>query len=288
MPVERLDRERRAGHAPRRSARDSASATVGVDRRARRAAACRATSQTSAPLETIARPCEPTCSKTASVQRSGRPVTNTTGHAEPRRRPAPRGCARDAAVGADQGAVEVGGDEPWVSSQARAARPRQPGRRHHELAVLVGAAQLGEPALGEHPDAGLVGRLDAGPDAYAGRVGLGEQRLQRLGREAPAAGLVDQPVADLGLGTPSAAPAGRRSRSSRGRSPRTMCRGAHGSPARYDRRGVAVVLARVVAGASACRRAGADVGGLVGRPRSSRSRSVVDALGERSRSWSRT
>src|SRR5215210_1454228 len=38
-----------------------------------------ATSQTSAPLETTARPWWPTYSKTSSAQRSGRPVTNTTG-----------------------------------------------------------------------------------------------------------------------------------------------------------------------------------------------------------------
>ena len=44
-----------------------------------RCTAERATSQTRPPLDTMARPCPPTYSKTSSAQRSGRPVTKTTG-----------------------------------------------------------------------------------------------------------------------------------------------------------------------------------------------------------------
>ena len=37
------------------------------------------TSYVIAPLETTASPCSPMCGQNASIQRSGRPVTNTTG-----------------------------------------------------------------------------------------------------------------------------------------------------------------------------------------------------------------
>ena len=56
-----------------------------------------------------------------------------------------------------------------------------------------------KPTLRQHAQAGAVLGLHARPDAYAGPVGVLEQRGQRLGDGAVAASVLDQPEADLGL-----------------------------------------------------------------------------------------
>src|SRR4051812_35459274 len=70
---------------------------------------------------------------------------------------------------------------------------------HHELPVLGGAAQLRETAAGEHLEADPVLGSHARPDAYAGPVGLLEQRRERLRDRPVAAGVLHEAEADLGL-----------------------------------------------------------------------------------------
>ena len=199
MPVERLDRERRAGDRraqvlgrPRARSRSPSAA--------RCAARARATSQTSAPLETIARPCDPTYSKTTSVQRSGRPVTKTTGTpssstasstsrctvGDACRRSGP-GCRRGRWRPAEASSLSppaLPGSGRAITSSPSSLAPRSSVKPHfastRTLALLVGStlARTRTPAASVSTSSAV----------------------QRLGREAPAARLLDQPVADLGLG----------------------------------------------------------------------------------------
>ena len=136
----------------------------------------RPTSTTAAPLETIARPCCPTIG-----QQVVHPADRPGGHDHDRdaaaveRRPARRGSGRRREPSLrTQGAVEVGGDQPRRRSPAA-------GGRSTSSPVVVAAAQLGEAAPGEHPEAGGVVGLDAGPEPDAEPVGLGDERRERLG-----------------------------------------------------------------------------------------------------------
>ena len=202
------------------------------------------------PLLQIASPCPPTSAHSVSIQRIGRPVVKTTGTprsssavstARVRSVTVPSVCSR-----VPSRSVRRGRRARLSHRRDRAQRPR-----HHELAVLVGAAELGEAALGEHPDARRVVGQDGGPDAYAVRVGQRQQRADRLGGDAATAGVGDQAVADLGLGhvVGGTAAGGPKKPIEPKTSPskvRVMCRGPHGSSPFDHRRGVAVVLARVV------------------------------------------
>ena len=83
------------------------------------------------------------------------------------------------AVGADQGAVEVGRDQPG-SGRLPGARVIGATDGPSRAVVLVGSAELGEAAPRQHPQAGGWW-ADAGADPDAQPVGLDEQRAQRLG-----------------------------------------------------------------------------------------------------------
>ena len=99
-------RDRARGSRPATSRRTSTGMV-----RAVRTARC-ATSYTMPPLLQIARPWPPTSSHSVSIQRIGRPVVKTTG--TPRSSRAVEdgaGALGDGAVGVEQGAVEVGGDQ---------------------------------------------------------------------------------------------------------------------------------------------------------------------------------
>src|SRR6195952_3356844 len=73
------------------------------------------------------------------------------------------------------------------------------GPNHDQLAVLVRAPQVREPAARQDPQARPVLGPHARPDAYAGPVGLLEKRRQCLAHRTVPAGLLDEPEADLGL-----------------------------------------------------------------------------------------
>ena len=251
VDARRASRPRTSSRARPRAGRSAtASAGRGVDRAARCAARRGRRPRRARRWRRSRGRAPPTCSKTSSVQRSGRPVTNTTGTPQrPRRasstvagavgdacrRSAP-GCRRGRWRPAGASAVTTSGSGRAITSSPSSLAPRSSVKPHfastRTLALLVG--------------------LDAGADAYAGRVGLDEQRRERLGREAPAAGLLDQPVADLGLGHAVGGGLGRAEeadRAERGGAADDVPR-RPGVAGLVDRGRVAVVVARVVAGAS--------------------------------------
>ena len=149
MPVERLDGEGRAGTAARSSLATRRSAGVGLDRPLELAARPAATSQTRAPLETIA--------EAVLARRARRPPRSSAAAGRSRRRPARRASSTAASTSRVRSET-LPSERTRVPSRsvATSLRPGHGAERpgHHQLAVLVAPAQLGEAALGEHPDAG--------------------------------------------------------------------------------------------------------------------------------------
>ena len=155
--VEGLHGVRRAGHRLAQQPADLAGACP-AGPAARGGPATRATSQTSAPLETTARPWLPTCSKTSSAQRSGRPVTKTTG--------TPRSSR---AVSTSRVYVATPSRRSGPACRRGRSRPAWAGRRAQNQRPISVAAPSSADDVGD-----VVGRVD--------------DLLDRLAHGDPAAG----------------------------------------------------------------------------------------------------
>ena len=109
------------------------------------------TSKSTAPFETMARPSSPTCSHRLSIHRSGRPVTKTTGTPRPSTAASTDRVYGDTVpslrsnVPSRSVAISRGRDESVIGS---VFSDRAQGSAHHEMTVLVAAAQVGETAGG--------------------------------------------------------------------------------------------------------------------------------------------
>ena len=274
MPGEGLDRERRAGHG-RADALGGRQPDVDRDRPLEPGHVAAARPRPARRWRPRRGRARPTWAKTSSAQRSGRPVTKTTG--TPRSSSASitaRVAVGDGAVGADEGAVEVGGDEAREHHGSRPPAAAGSGRAKTRLPSSSVPRRSVKPHLASTLMLGGVGRLDAGPHPHAAGVGLGEHAPQRLGGQARGRG---RPRRGRSRPRPRAARrrrrAGRRSRSSR--PPDAVAHDVAGAPAEvlagvgagdHQAGRVDVVLARVVGVPLGPAVAGADVGDLAAGP----------------------
>ena len=252
MPAQRLDRERRAGHGraqqlarPRRPRAGS----IGRSRSRRRS---RRRPRRAAPLETTARPCAADVLEDVlgPAQRpAGDEDDRDAGRVEPRaarRGCGPRPCRRSGP------ACRRGRWRP-AGAASRAAQP--PGRSTGSGRAITSWPSSSAPRSSVKPHlastrmlAPLSGRTLARTVTPARSVSASSAR-ERLGREAPAARLRDQPVADLGLAGASSAP-GRRGRAEEAdRAQRPCGRGRRAA----DPHGVALVPQRWRASRSSAR-----------------------------------
>ncbi len=111
----------------------------------------------------------------------------------------PTGGVGERAVGAQQGAVEVGGDEGQRGSRRAGSVRAGTGRAMTSRPSSLLPRRSVKPALGEHPDAGAVGRLDRARTRTPSRsVSASSAASASVARPCPRARL-DQAVADLDL-----------------------------------------------------------------------------------------